>query len=133
MSRLDKGTQITLSRQVTAEDVERFADLSLDRNPIHFDYAFAKKTVFKKPIAHGMIGAALISGCLTELVGPGNIWLSANYKFLKPIFIGDKLSATLTVSDINRRGVVSMELKIKNQLDELLIAGEVQSMRFLSG
>ena len=128
--KIEIGQQVSLTRTVTEDDIENFADISLDRNPVHFDDEFAAKSYFKKRIAHGMIGAALVSGCLTELVGAGNIWLSASYKFQKPTFVGDKLTSTLTLTDINRQGVISMSVEIKNQDSDILITGEVQSMRF---
>ena len=129
MNNLKVGQYVTMSRKVTQEDIERFAEFSMDRNPIHFDDHFAENSFFKKRIAHGMIGVALISGCLTELAGPGNIWLSSNYRFLKPIYIGDLITATLMVREVNRRGIISMGMKIENQKDDLLVSGEVQSMR----
>ena len=81
------GDKVTLTRMVEVEDVESFARLSLDRNPLHFDNEFAKKSIFGRPIAHGMVGAALISGGLTELMGAGNLWLSAQIEFKKPIYV----------------------------------------------
>ena len=129
---LQTGQTVSVSRTVTEDDIEAFAELSFDRNPVHFDEDFASETIFRKRIAHGMIGAALISGALTKLMGKGNVWLSASIKFEKPIYIGDELTCTLTVSDINRRGVTSLGVEVKNACEEVLISGEVQSMRFTS-
>lgn len=123
---------VSISRTITEQDVDTFAELSLDRNLIHFDDKFASKTIFGKRIAHGMIGAALISGALTELMGSGNIWLSAEIKFEKPIFIGDKLTSCLTIREINRRGVASIDVRIDNERGETVISGSVQSMRTIS-
>jgi len=125
------GDKTTLSRTVREEDVQIFADLSKDYNPVHFDEDFASKTIFGGRIAHGMIGAALISGALTKLMGDGNIWLSATINFKKPVFIGDNLTAHLTISEINRRGVADINVSIvKNDCEEV-IGGSVQSMRLI--
>ena len=87
-------------------------------------------TIFKKRIAHGMIGVSLISGCLTKLMGDGNIWLSQSINFLKPIFIGDTLTAHLIVTAFDKRKVANISIKIMNDSSELVIDGYVRSMQF---
>lgn len=126
--RLKIGDQTRLERTILEEDIEAFAKMSLDRNQIHFDNEFAKQSYFGKPIAHGMIGAALISGALTKLMGDGNLWLDAKIKFQRPIFVGDILQITLTVQEINRRGVTTIDVNICNNND-IVIIGEVKSMQ----
>jgi len=126
-----EGDSVLLRRTIEPEDVDAFASLSLDYNPIHFDEAFAAKTVFGRKIAHGMIGAALISGALTELMGGGNIWLSANIDFRKPIFDDDKLSAKLTIEQMDRRGVAEISVTVSNDRKEVVIGGSVRSMTLI--
>lgn len=126
------GQSACLTRKITAEDIEVFARLSLDRNPIHFDEAFAASTLFGRRIAHGMLGMALISGALTELMGAGNIWISSSVKFEKPIFIDDILTCTLTVTEVARRGVADISVLIANDRSEKIILGSVKSMRFVA-
>lgn len=129
--KLQPGDKATVSRTVSEDDVQCFADMSKDYNPVHLDEEFAAKTIFGRKIAHGMIGAALISGALTKLMGDGNIWLSASFNFQKPVFVGDNLTATLTISEINRRGVADINVSIiKNDCEEV-IGGSVQSMRVI--
>jgi acyl dehydratase len=127
--RLKIGDQTRLERTILEEDLEAFAKMSLDRNRIHFDNEFAKQSYFGKPIAHGMIGAALISGALTKLMGDGNLWLDAKIKFQRPIFVGDILQITLSVQEINHRGVITIDVSICNKNDEIVILGEVKSMQ----
>lgn len=129
---LQVGQNVSIARTIAEKDIETFAELSLDRNPVHFDEDFASKTIFGKRIAHGMVGAALISGALTELMGNGNIWLSVSIKFEKPIYIGDELTCILIITDINRRGVASIDVEVTSTSGEKIISGSVQSMRFLS-
>ena len=123
------GDNIELVRTIEGDDLEAFARLSLDRNKVHFDPEFAASTFFRKPIAHGMIGAALISGGLTALMGDGNIWLSANIEFKSPIYIGDKLSLLMTVEGYSRRGIADIAVEISNSEGELVISGAVTSMQ----
>ena len=125
------GQESRVSRTITADDVETFARLSLDRNPIHFDESFAANTLFGKRIAHGMLGMALVSGALTELMGAGNIWISSAIKFEKPIFIDDTLSCVLTVSAVDRRGLAEIDVRVENDQGEIIISGTVRSMRFV--
>jgi 3-hydroxybutyryl-CoA dehydratase len=132
MGALQPGKRVSVSRVVKEEDIETFAGLSLDRNPVHFDEEFASRTVFGRRIAHGGIGAALISGALTQLMGVGNIWLSVSIQFKKPIYIGDELICSLTLSDIDRRGVASANVEITNANNEVIISGTIKSMRFVS-
>jgi len=125
------GQSARVSRTISADDVETFAQLSLDRNPVHFDESFAANTLFGKRIAHGMLGMALVSGALTELMGAGNIWISSSIKFEKPIFINDTLTCVLTVSSVDRRGLADIEVRVENEQGEIIISGSVKSMRFV--
>ncbi len=125
------GQSACVTRKIIEEDIETFAQLSLDRNPIHFDDAFAADTLFGRRIAHGMLGMALISGALTALMGAGNIWISSSVKFEKPIFIDDTLTCTLTVTEVARRGVADINVLIENDRSETIISGSVKSMRFV--
>lgn len=126
------GQEARVSRMITADDVETFAQLSLDRNPVHFDDSFAAGTLFGRRIAHGMLGVALVSGALTELMGAGNIWISSSIKFEKPIFINDRLTCVLTVSAVDRRGLADINVRVENDRGEVIISGNVKSMRFVA-
>lgn len=123
------GDQVTLSRELTQQDVDDFGRLSLDHNRLHFDPEFAATSFFGRPVAHGLLGMALVSGCLTKLMGDGNAWLSATADFQHPIVSGDTIQATLTLTELSRRGVATMNYQITNQNQEILITGEVRSMR----
>jgi len=129
---LEPGRQVSLTRRVTDQDIEAFADLSMDRNRVHFDDAFAAETVFGKRIAHGMISAALISGALTELMGNGNIWLSLNLDFKKPVYVDEEITCTLKVREVVRRSIATIDVEILNSASELVIEGRVTSMRSIA-
>ena len=86
---------------ITAEMIDRFAQATGDHNPIHLDEAYAKDTIFKTRVAHGMLQAGVLSGILgTEFPGVGTIYLSQTLKFMKPVFIGDRLTFRLSVLEL---------------------------------
>ena len=98
-------------KTITETDIDAFAALTGDTNPVHLDSEYAATTPFKARIAHGMLSAGFISTVLgTQLPGPGCIYLEQQIKFKAPVFIGDTLVATVTVKDINQRlGRVSLK------------------------
>ncbi len=100
---LEEGQSASFSKTVTEGDIEKFAEVSGDTNPVHLDAAYAAGTVFKERIAHGMLGAGFISAVLgTKLPGPGAIYLSQSLKFKAPVKIGDTVTATGTITALDR-------------------------------
>ena len=100
---LSEGMTAALERTVSSEDVVRFAEVTGDSNPLHFDAEFAATTVFGEPIAHGILSAGYISAVIgTRLPGPGTIYLSQELKFKAPVRIGDTVTARVTVAAIDR-------------------------------
>src|SRR6516225_7998842 len=96
------GDEARLSRSLTWRDIELFAAMSGDVNPAHVDEEFAKSDMFHKIIAHGMWGGALISTVLgTELPGPGTIYVSQTLNFRRPIGLGDTITVTVKVVDMD--------------------------------
>nr|WP_068878487.1 MULTISPECIES: MaoC family dehydratase [unclassified Phenylobacterium] len=99
---LSVGQTAEMSRVVGAADIEAFAEVSGDLNPVHLDEAYAKTTTFGERIAHGMLSAAYISALLgTRLPGPGVIYLSQSLRFRRPVKIGDVVIARVTVKTLN--------------------------------
>ncbi|MFT2111313.1 MaoC family dehydratase [Marinomonas sp. 2405UD68-3] len=89
---------------VTKENVQLFAQVTGDTNPVHLDEEYAASTSFKKPIAHGMLTAGFISAVIgTALPGPGCIYLEQSLKFRAPVYIGDTVMTRVTITDINTR------------------------------
>ncbi|MBN2155407.1 MAG: MaoC family dehydratase [Candidatus Lokiarchaeota archaeon] len=88
------GDKAEHTKTITDEDIQIFAKLSGDFNPIHVNEEYAKTTMFRQRIAHGMISVSLISAVLgMHLPGPGAVYMSQEVKFRNPVFIGDKLTA----------------------------------------
>jgi 3-hydroxybutyryl-CoA dehydratase len=95
------GMKASYVHRVTAQDLDTFAALTGDRNPIHLDEAFAAKTLFKGRIAHGMLTATYISAILgTRLPGPGAIYISQTLNFRAPVRIGDEVIATARIAEL---------------------------------
>ncbi len=100
---LSVGMTAALERTVSQRDVTRFAEVTGDSNPLHFDAGFAATTVFGAPIAHGILSAGYISAVIgTRLPGPGTIYLSQNLRFRAPVRIGDTVTARVTVAAVDR-------------------------------
>lgn len=108
---LTVGQSAELTHVVGAADIEAFAEVSHDTNPVHLDDAYARTTTFGGRIAHGMLGAAYISAVLgTRLPGPGAIYLSQALRFRRPVKIGDPVTAKVTVKALDeKRGHATLE------------------------
>ena len=95
------GQSATFSKTITEADLVLFAGVSGDFNPIHVNEEYAKTTMFKARIAHGMISAALISSVFgMKLPGPGCIYVSQSLKFKAPVFSGDTVKAQVEVTGL---------------------------------
>jgi 3-hydroxybutyryl-CoA dehydratase len=98
---LSVGQSASYSRTITESDIQQFGAVSGDLNPLHFDEDYAKTTIFRGRIAHGMLSASFLSTVLgTQLPGAGSIFLSATIRFKAPVRIGDTVDAICTVREI---------------------------------
>ena len=99
---LEVGMTRYLQKQVTDHDIELFAQVSTDRNPVHLDDDYAQDTIFEGRIAHGMLTAGLISAVIGEqLPGHGTVYLGQTLKFMAPVRPGDMVRAEVTVDTID--------------------------------
>ncbi|AXQ94075.1 MaoC family dehydratase [Cereibacter azotoformans] len=99
---LEIGMSRHLRKEVTDRDIELFAEVSTDRNPVHLDDDYARDTIFEGRIAHGMLTAGLISAVIGEqLPGHGTVYLGQSLKFLAPVRPGDTVLAEVTVTAID--------------------------------
>src|SRR5271170_5548581 len=127
-SELKVGDSASISRVLTYKDIELFAIMSGDVNPAHVDEEFAKTDMFHKIVAHGMWGGALISTVLgTKLPGPGAIYLSQSLKFLRPVGVGDTITATVIVSaKYPEKRHLELACQCTNQDGKMVIEGVAQ-------
>lgn len=99
---IEIGMTRYLQKVVTDRDIELFAEVSTDRNPVHLDEAYAQETIFSGRIAHGMLTAGLISAVIGEqLPGHGSVYLGQSLKFMAPVRPGDMVRAEATVVSID--------------------------------
>ena len=114
---IELGQTYSHDFKFTQEEVNRFAEVTGDKNPVHLDADFAAKTLFKKPIMHGMLGAALFSKVFGVLFpGEGTIYLKQSLSFLRPMFVDVDYEAVFTVKEVNKekhRAIVETVLKDK--------------------
>jgi len=120
------GDAASASKLITDEDVRAYAELVGDRNSIHLDEEFARRTPFGRRIAHGMYVASLISSVIAEqLPGPGSVYLGQTLQFLAPVFLDDTVTARVTVSKMREdKPIITLETLCLNQHGETVIKGE---------
>ena len=121
---INVGTKTHHVKTITEADIMRFAEVSGDFNPVHVCEEYAKKTSFGGRIAHGMLVAGLISAAVAKLPGLV-IYLSQTIKFLKPVRIGDSITATAEVIDKDdTKGILELKTTCLNQDNETVVSGE---------
>ena len=99
---METGGSFTHNFKFTQEDVEAFARVTGDNNPLHLDADYAATTAFERPIIHGMLGASVFTKVLgTEYPGYGSIYVSQTLSFLRPMFVDTDYEAVFTVTSIN--------------------------------
>ncbi len=99
---LEIGMMRSLQKRITDQDIELFAQVSTDRNPVHLDDDYARDTIFEGRIAHGMLTAGLVSAVIGEqLPGHGTVYLGQTLKFMAPVRPGDLVRVEVTVESID--------------------------------
>ncbi len=99
---IEIGMTRSLRKDVTDRDIQLFAEVSTDRNPVHLDEAYARDTMFHGRIAHGMLTASLVSAVIGEqLPGHGTVYLGQSLRFMAPVRPGDSVTAHVTVTAID--------------------------------
>ena len=122
------GDTATYIRLITNREVEAFAAISGDHNPLHLDPDYAATTPFGECIAHGMLTGALISAAIAmQLPGPGSVYLSQTMQFRAPVFLGDTVTVTLEVTEKHgKRPWVTLSCMVENQDGKAVAKGEAQ-------
>jgi 3-hydroxybutyryl-CoA dehydratase len=126
---IEIGMTRHLRKTVTDRDIELFAEVSTDRNPVHLDDAYARDTIFEGRIAHGMLTAGLISAVIGEqLPGHGTVYLGQTLKFMAPVRPGDTVHAEVTVTAVDHaRRRVTLETRCAVG-DTVVLKGEALVM-----
>ena len=126
------GQKATRSITLTADHVKTFAALSGDYNPLHFDESFVAKTKFKRLVVQGGLTTGLLHALVAmDMPGPGTVFLSQNWKFTAPVFIGDTITAEAEViSKHETKPVTQLKIKITRQDGETVLEGEAWCYTF---
>lgn len=119
------GDKAELKHMITQADIDKFIELTGDDNKLHVDKEYAGKTTFKKPVAHGMLGASFISTIIgTKLPGDGALWFSQNLEFLLPVRVGDELIVKAEViKKIEQLRAIELQTDIYNQNKQKVTTG----------
>ncbi len=130
LAQLKVGDSASLVRVFTEEDVKLFAQVTGDTNPAHLDADYAKGTMFKERIVHGMLTASLFSSLLgTRLPGLGTIYVGQTLKFLRPVYFHEEITATVTVKELlPERNRVIIDCQAVNAQGETVLVGEATMM-----
>ncbi|HEX5170670.1 MAG TPA: MaoC family dehydratase [Cyclobacteriaceae bacterium] len=132
MKKLTVGQRATRTLTLTQEHVKTFASLSGDYNPLHFDESFVAKTKFKRLVVQGGLTTGLLHALVAmDMPGPGTVFLSQNWKFPAPVFIGDTITAEAIVLSVHEsKPVTQLKIKITRQTGETVLEGEAWCYTF---
>ena len=118
------GNSASFSKTIGQTDVYMFAGICGDFNEIHINKVAAERSRFKKQICHGMLVSSLISTVIgMQLPGPGSIYLEQDLKFVKPVFIDDTVTATVTIKDIRDSRIYTLDTVVTNQDGICVVTG----------
>jgi acyl dehydratase len=126
------GQRALRSITLTADHVKAYAEMTGDYNPLHFDAAFTSKTKFGKLVVQGGLTTGLLHALVAmELPGPGTVFLSQNWKFTAPVFIGDTITAEAEVLSVHAtKPVTQLKMIIRRQDGETVLEGEAWCYTF---
>ena len=129
---LTVGKKARRSMTLTEEHVKTFAEMTGDYNPLHFDESFAGKTKFGRLVVQGGLTTGLLHALVAmDMPGPGTVFLSQNWKFVAPVFIGDTITAEAEVLSIHKTKPVSqLKITITRQNGEAVLEGEAWCYTF---
>ena len=124
--KLAVGNTATRQMTVTAEHVKIFAELTGDYNPLHFDESFAAGTKFGRLVVQGGLTTGLLHALVAmDMPGPGTVFLSQDWKFTAPVFIGDTITAEAEVLSVHEtKPVTQLKILINRQDGETVLEGE---------
>ena len=111
---------------VTEEMVLAYAQITGDYNPLHFDAEFASRTRFERLMAQGGVTTGLLHALVAmDMPGPGTVFMSQNWTFTRPVYIGDTIRAEATVKSVHdAKPIADVDFVVKNQHDEVVLHGQ---------
>lgn len=132
---LTVGQKAMRSLTLTPDHVKTFAALTGDYNPLHFDEAFAARTKFKHLVVQGGLTTGLLHALVAmDMPGPGTVFLSQNWRFTSPVFIGDTITAEAEVVNVHQsKPVTQLKIRVTRQNGETVLEGEAWCYTFTPG
>ena len=129
------GNKATRQMTLTAEHVKTFAELTGDYNPLHFDESFAAGTKFQRLVVQGGLTTGLVHALVAmDMPGPGTVFLSQDWKFTAPVFIGDTITAEAEVLSVHEtKPVTQLKILVSRQDGETVLEGEAWCYTFAPG
>lgn len=131
------GQKAARSLTLTKEHVRKYAEITGDHNPLHFDEPFAAKTKFGRLVVQGGLTTGILNALVaTDMPGPGTMFLSQNWKSTAPVFIGDTITGEAEIVSIHQtKPVTQLKIKVTRQTGETVVEGEAWCYTFspLSG
>jgi len=129
---LTVGQTATRSITLTREHVDSYAAITGDRNPLHFDEGFVAKTRFGRLVVQGGLTTGLLHALVAmDMPGPGTVFLSQNWKFTAPVFIGDTITATAVVLSVHAtKPVTQLKISVARDDGEVVLKGEAWCYTF---
>ena len=126
------GQRASRRLTLTAEHVEKFAEITGDRNPLHFDESFAARTRFGRLVVQGGLTTGLLHALVAmDLPGPGTVFLSQNWKFTAPVYIGDTIVAEAEVISVHEsKPVTRLKVAVKREDGTIVLEGEAWCYTF---
>lgn len=129
---LSVGQQASRTLTLTAEHVRLYSEITGDHNPLHFDADFAARTRFGRLVVQGGLTTGLLHALVaTDMPGPGSVFLSQNWKFTAPVYIGDTITAEATVLSVHAtKPVTELAVRVSRQDGETVLEGTAWCYRF---
>lgn len=132
MIQLQVGQRASRSATFSEADVQRYAELSGDHNPLHFDADFAARTRFGRLVVQGGLTTGVLHALVaSDLPGPGTVFLSQNWRFTAPVFIGDTVTALAEVLSVHpSKPVTQLAIRVVRGDGEVVLEGEAWCYTF---
>ena len=126
------GQKAARSLTLTQDHVQKYAEITGDYNPLNFDEQFASRTKFKRLVVQGGLTTGVLNALVaTDMPGPGTVFLSHNWKFTAPVFIGDTITGEAEVVSVHAsKPVVQLKIRVTRQTGETVLEGEAWCYTF---
>lgn len=126
------GQKATRSLTLSKDHVQKYAEITGDYNPLHFDEAFAAKTKFERLIVQGGLTTGILNALVaTDMPGPGTVFLSHDWKFTAPVFVGDAITGEAEILSIHEtKPATQLKVRVARQDGETVLEGEAWCYTF---